>query len=172
MGRPITGYKLPSAQRSGLLLSVLSGALAASLVGVLLIKVLPGGSGSIDQTLPQTGPLGNLISTIVPLVWVALFSGLGAAFWLVSGGGNDPRRARWAVLGLVGLCMVYPVLASGVSQLSIAIVGNGVTIACALLTARLCWPVSRLASLFPSLVALWVGLATAGLVALMLGLPY
>jgi tryptophan-rich sensory protein len=168
----MSSIPMPSAKPSGLALSVLGGAIAASVVSVVLVVLIPGGSGSIDQTLPQTGPLGALISNIVPFVWVGLFAGLGAAFWLVSGGQSSPGRAGWAVLGLVGLCMVYPVLASGVSQPIIAIVGNVVTILCALLTAWVCWPVSRLASVFPALVAVWVGLATAGLVALMLGLPF
>jgi hypothetical protein len=54
----------------------------------------------------------------------------------------------------------------------VVIVGNVVTILAAGLTAWFCWPVSRLATLFPALVAVWVSLATAGLVALMLGLPF
>ena len=68
--------------------------------------------------------------------------------------------------------MLYPVLASGASLPIIAIVGNVVTILLAGLSARVCWPVSRLASLFPALVAIWVGIATAGLVALMLNVPF
>ncbi len=67
--------------------------------------------------------------------------------------------------------MVYPVLASGAS-VPVAIVGNVVTILAAVVTAWFCWPESRLAALFPALVAVWVSLATAGLVALMLGLPF
>ncbi len=58
---------MPSARPSGLALSVLGGAIAASIVSVVLVFLLPGGSGSIDQALPQTGPLGALISNIVPL---------------------------------------------------------------------------------------------------------
>ncbi len=162
---------MPSAKPSGLALSVLGGAIAASIVSVVLVFLIPGGSGSIDQALPQTGPLGALISNIVPFVWVGLFAGLGAAFWLVSGGKTSPGRAGWAVLGLVGLCMTYPVLASGAS-VPVAIVGNVVTILAAVVTAWFCWPESRLAALFPALVAVWVSLATAGLVALMLGLPF
>jgi tryptophan-rich sensory protein len=163
---------MPSVKPSGLVLSILGGAIAASIVSFVLVVLIPGGSGSIDQTLPQTGPLGALISDIVPFVWVGLFAGLGAAFWLVSGGRRSPGRAGWAVIGLVGLCMVYPVLASQVSQPFIAIMGNVVTVVCAVLTAWACWPSSRLAAVFPGLVAIWVSLATAGLIALMLGLPF
>lgn len=161
-----------SAKRSGLVLSMLVGAIAASIVSVVLVVLIPGGSGSIDQTLPQTGPFGALISEIVPFVWVVLFAGLGAAFWLVNGGRRSLGRAGCAVLGLVGLCVAYPVLASQVRQPIIAIMGNLATVVCALLTAWLCWPSSRLASVFPALVAIWVSLATVGLIALMLGLPF
>jgi tryptophan-rich sensory protein len=164
---------MPSSKLSGLVVSVLGGVVAASIVSLTLVFLLPGGSGSIDATLPTTGPLGALISNIVPFVWVGLFAGLGAAFWLVSGGCKAPGRAGWAVLGLLGLCIVYPVLSSGggVSEV-IVIVGNVVIILAAVVTAWFCWPVSRLAALFPALVAVWVTLATAGVTALMLGLPF
>jgi tryptophan-rich sensory protein len=164
---------MPSSKLSGLALSVLGGVVAASIVSLTLVFLLPGGSGSIDETLPLTGPLGALISNIVPFVWVGLFAGLGAAFWLVAGGRTAPGRAGWAVLGLLGLCVIYPVLSSGGGVgVPVVIVGNVVTILAAGLTAWFCWPVSRLAALFPALVAVWVSLATAGLVALMLGLPF
>ena len=166
------GILVPSVRSSGLILSILAGAVAASLVSVVLVVLIPGGSGSIDQALPNTGPLGALISHIVPFVWVGLFAGLGASFWLVSGGRRSPGRAGGAVIGLVVLCMVYPVLASQVSQPIIAIIGNVVTVVCAVLTACACWPCSRLAAVFPALVAIWVSFATAGLIALMLGLPF
>jgi tryptophan-rich sensory protein len=164
---------MPSSKLSGLALSILGGVVAASIVSLTLVFVFPGGSGSIDQNLPMTGPLGALISNIVPFVWVGLFAGLGAAFWLVSGGRSAPGRAGWAVLGLLGLCIVYPVLSSGggVGEI-VVIVGNAVVILAAIVTAWFCWPVSRLAALFAALVAVWVSLATAGVVALMLGLPF
>ncbi len=168
----MSGVLMASVRPYGLILSILAGAIAASVVSFVLVVVSPGGSGSIDQTLPKTGPLGALISDIVPFVWVGLFAGLGAAFWLVRGGRRSPGRAGFAVIGLVVLCMVYPVLASQVSRPIIAIMGNVVTVVCAVLTAWACWPCSRLAALFPALVAIWVSFATAGLIALMLGLPF
>ena len=163
---------MPSARPSGLALSMLAGMVAASLVSILLVFVFPGGSGSIDQALPQTGPLGALISNIVPFVWVGLFAGLGAAFWLVAGGEESPGRAGWWIIGLLGLCVLYPVLSAGVSLPMIVIIGNIVTVVVALITAWACWPKSRLAALFPALVAVWVSLATAGIFAIVLGLSF
>lgn len=168
----MSGILMPSIKPSGLVFSILAGAIAASIVSVVLVLMIPGGSGSIDQRLPQTGPFGALISNIVPFVWVGLFAGLGASFWLVSSGRRSPGRAGWSVIALVILCMVYPVLASQVRQPIIAIMGNIVTVVCALLTAWACWPASRLASVFPALVAIWVSIASVGLLALMLGLPF
>jgi hypothetical protein len=89
-----------SARRSGLDLSLLGGAIAASTVSVVLVVLIRVGSGSIDQTLPQTRPFGALIPDILPLVWVGLFA---------------------------GHCMAYPVLASQVRQPIIAIMDNLVT---------------------------------------------
>jgi tryptophan-rich sensory protein len=163
---------IPPRSLPGLAASVLVGAIAAATVSVGLVVLLPGGTGSIDETLPATGPLGALISDIVPFVWVGLFAGLGAAYWLVAAGQNRPGSAGFAVLGLIGLCMVYPVVASGTANPVWAILGNGLTVLAALLTAGLCWSRARLAALFPALVAVWVSLATAGLLALAPGLPF
>jgi tryptophan-rich sensory protein len=163
---------MPQPRLSGLLLSILSGAVAASLVSIILVLLLPGGAGSVDETLPLTGPLGALISDIVPFVWVGLFAGLGAAFWLVAAGRPAPGRAGWAVLGLLGLCVVYPILAWAAATPIIPILGNLFTIAVALWAAARCWPVSRLAALLTGAMAVWVALATAGLVALVMGWPF
>lgn len=163
---------MPQPRLSGLILSILGGAVAASVVSVILVFLLPGGAGSVDETLPLTGPLGALISDIVPFVWVALFAGLGAAFWLVAAGRPAPGRAGWAVLALFALCIAYPIIAWGAATPIIPILGNLFTIAVALWAAGRCWPVSRIAALLTSAVAVWVALATAGLVALMMGWPF
>ncbi|MEI6100095.1 MAG: hypothetical protein WCS20_17780 [Alphaproteobacteria bacterium] len=162
-------FAIPSRTSRGLALSISGGAVAASLVSVVLIFLLPGDSSSLDQALPQTGPLGRLISDIVPFVWVGLFAALGAAYWLVAAGRTSPGTAGLALLGLILLCMVYPVLASNVANPVISITGNGVTVLAALLTARLTFATSKLAALAPLLVALWVSLATAGLFAVLFG---
>jgi len=163
---------MPPPRLSGLLLCILGGALAASLVSLILVFLLPGGADSVDETLPQTGPLGALSSDIVACVWVGLFAGLGAAFWLVAAGRPAPGRAGGAVLGLFALCVAYPILAWGAAAPIIPILGNIVTIAIALWATARCWPVSRLAAMLTGAVALWVSLATAGLVALMMGWPF
>lgn len=163
---------IPPRSPRGLALSVLAGAVAAAAVSVVLVVLLPGGAGSIDETLPLTGRLGKFISDIVPFVWIGLFSGLGVAYWLVTAGQSRLERAGLAVLALTGVCMVYPVLASGTSNPAWAIFGNALVILTALLTAWFCWPRSRLAALLTSLVAAWVCLATAGLVALAFGVPF
>ena len=165
-------FASPSTRPSGLALCVLGGAVAASVVSLLLVFALPGGSGSLDEALPQTGPLGRLISDIVPFVWVGLFAGLGAAYWLVAAGQKAPGAAGLAIVGLTLLCMVYPVLASDVSNPVISIVGNIVVIVAALGTAAMAWRRSRGAAVLAGLVAVWVSLATAGLLAVLMGWPF
>ena len=165
-------FTIPPRTALGLLTCVMVGGLAALVVSVLLIFFLPGGHDSIDETLPGTGPIGELISEIVPIVWVALFGGLGAGYWLVAAGQDRLSPAGLAVIGLVVLCMVYPILASGTANPVWAILGNLVTIVSAVITARVCWPRSRLGAVFPALVVAWVGIATAGLAALAMGLTF
>jgi tryptophan-rich sensory protein len=160
---------VPSARPIGLAISVLGGAVAASVVSVVLIFLLPGGAGSLDEALPMTGPLGRLISDIVPFVWIGLFAGLGAAYWLVTAGRARQGQAGLAILALIGLCMVYPVLASGVANPVISIAGNIVTVLAALVTAALAARRSALAAVFAGLVAVWVSIATVGLFAVLNG---
>jgi tryptophan-rich sensory protein len=157
---------------AGLVLCVLGAVLLAAFVSVTLIVLLPGGEGSIDRQLPTTGPLGALISQIVPYVWLGLFAGLGAAFWLVQRGQPGMTRAGWAVLGLLGLCCLTPLVGAGLSDPIVAVLGNAGVIGAALITEGLCRPVSRTAAVLVTPVWVWVTLASAGLIALELGLPF
>jgi tryptophan-rich sensory protein len=156
----------------GLLACMIAALFLAALVSVTLIVLLPGGEGSIDQLLPDSGPLGALISTIVPYVWLALFAGLGAAFWLVQGTAPHMTRAGWSVIGLLALCSVYPMLGAGLTEPSFAVVGNAAVIIAALIVEGICRPVSCKADWLVTPVWVWVSIATAGLVALELGLPF
>lgn len=162
----------PSARRAGLVTCVLAGMGTAAGVSLMLIFVLPGGTGSIDATLPMIGPLSALIAMIVPFVWVGLFGALGAAYWLVSQTPHGPGAEAAAILLLLALCIFYPILSSGFDFVPFAILGNAIVICCALVCAMLCWPVSPLAARFVGLIAIWVGLATVSLVALYFDLPF
>lgn len=154
---------IPPPNIIGLTISIAMGAIAASVVSVLLIFVFPGGAGSLDESLPKIGAFGRLISDIVPFVWVGLFSGLGAAYWLVTSKSRQIGSAGLAILALVALCMVYPVAAADTARPLIAIVGNLVTVAAVLWTATLVWSRSKLGAGLVALVALWVCIATVGL---------
>lgn len=156
----------------GLVLCILGATFLAALVSLTLINLLPGGEGSIDEALPGTGPLGALVSRIVPFVWVGLFAGLGAAFWLVQRGAPQLTRPGAAVLALVGLCCLYPIIGAGLTEPLFALVGNAAVILAAIITEGLCRPVSRTAARLVTPVWVWVTIATAGLVALELGLPF
>lgn len=156
----------------GLLACMLAALFLAAIVSVALIVLLPGGEGSIDQLLPSAGPLGALISTVVPYVWLALFAGLGAAFWLVQGTAPNLTWAGGSLLLLVALCSVYPMVGAGLTEPSFAIVGNIAVIIAALIVQGLCRPVSRKAALLVTPVWVWASIATAGLVALELGLQF
>ncbi len=155
--------------RAGLWFSVGATVLLAATVGGALVALLPGGEGSLDATLPRTGPVGALIADIVAFVWIGLFAALGAAFWLVRGRQRGIGRADGGILALLALCSLYPLLASGLERPDYAIAGNMVVIAAALCVAVLCLPVSRLAAALVLPVAGWVALATAGLVAMATG---
>jgi tryptophan-rich sensory protein len=156
-----------SEQRAGLLLAMAAGALVACLVSVILIVLLPGGSGSIDRRLPESSPLGALISAIVPFVWVGLFAALGAASWLLSRRRRGPGIEGKSVLGVGLLCCVYPIAFSLTDNVMLTIAGNLAVCLAAMTSAALCWRRSRIAAALVIPVALWVGVATVGLVGLL-----
>ncbi|MCX7287655.1 MAG: tryptophan-rich sensory protein [Rhodobacterales bacterium] len=156
----------------GLVICVLCAVALATLVSVTLIVLLPGGEGSIDNALPGTGPLGALISRIVPFVWIGLFAGLGAAFWLVQRAKPEMTRPGAAVLALLCLCCLYPIVGAGLTEPLFAVVGNVAVILAAVITEGLCRPASHLAARLVTPVWVWVTIATAGLLALELGLPF
>ncbi len=162
----------PSSGPAGLAASVLAATGLAALVSGALIFGLPGGAGSIDRTLPGTGSLGELVSAIVPFVWLGLFAALGAAFWLVERGSARLTAAGGAVLGLIAVCSLYPLVASGLSDPAIAIAGNLIVLLAALGTALVCSVASGLAAGLVALVAAWVTVATMALAALALGIPF
>lgn len=170
----MSGFRLvdPSAGRVGLVACVLAAMATAAGVSLILIFVLPGGTGGIDAMLQLNGPLSELIATIVPFVWIGLFGALGAAYWLVSQPPHGPGAEAAAILLLLALCIFYPILSSGFDFVPFAILGNAIVICCALVCAMLCWPVSPLAARFVGLIAIWVGLATISLVALYFDLPF
>lgn len=97
----------------------------------------------------------------VGLVWTLLFAGLGAARWLVTRAPTvDADRGARLVVVLLAVCALYPFYALASTSRVPGLIGNLVTIALAVWTARRIRASSGLAAALVGLVAAWVVFAT------------
>jgi tryptophan-rich sensory protein len=138
------------ASRRGLIASVvITVAVAAVTDGSLAMF----GLNAPLQNWPAFAPRGPAIGAI----WIVLFAGMGAAYWLSA-------RDR-AVLGLIALCLAYPFYTHFLSGHLTELIGNLVTLAYATwLTIRL--RATPVAALLVACVAAWIVFATALVIAL------
>lgn len=119
--------------------------------------------------IEETGPVGAVIGTIVPFVWLFLFAGMGTSFWLLVRGREAVPGRAWLMVVLIALCVGYPFYTASLNAPVVALIGNGVVVATAALAVWRAWPVSRLASVLVMPVIAWVSLASIALVALLTG---
>ena len=152
----------------GGLISALCAVLLAVLANLYIFVLRPFGA---TQGIPigETGPVGAVIGTIVPYVWLGLFAGMGAAFWLLVRKRQGMGSGAWLVVVLILLCAGYPVYTANLNQPLVALAGNGAVVAVAAIAAWRSAPVSRAAALLLLPVIGWVSLASVALVALITG---
>ena len=148
--------------------SALGAVLLAILANVYILLARPFGA---TQGIPidQTGPIGAVIGTIVPFVWLFLFAGMGTTFWLLVRGRQDMTISAWLVVTLVALCVGYPFYTGSLNSPSVALVGNGIVVVLAAFACWRIWPMSRAGAALLLPVVFWVSLASVALIALMTG---
>jgi tryptophan-rich sensory protein len=112
---------------------------------------------------PSFAPPGPAIGAI----WIVLFAAMGAARYLAATSGRPTARAdAWAVVGLLAICLAYPLYTHLISGHATELVGNAISFAYALwLVARLRGPAPIGAALVV-LVAAWIAFATVLVIAL------
>jgi tryptophan-rich sensory protein len=111
----------------------------------------------VPQHWPSFAPPGPAIGVI----WIVLFAAMGAARYLAatSGRTSAPMDA-WAVIGLLALCLAYPLYTHLIPGHATELVGNAISFVYAVwLAARLRGP-SPLAAAFIGVVAAWIAFAT------------
>jgi tryptophan-rich sensory protein len=100
------------------------------------------------------------VERIVGFVWLGLFACMGAASWLAynSGGVNAVRDGR-LLIGLLLVCLLYPVYTLGMKVIP-GLVANVVVLVLAVVVAVLVWPSSAAAAGLVAPVVVWIILAT------------
>jgi tryptophan-rich sensory protein len=140
-------------------------ALLASVIATVVIAGLFFGmlaalhlNAPVPARWPHFAPPGPAIGVI----WIALFAAMGAARYLAATSGRSSARAdAWAVVGLLGLCLAYPLYTHFIAGHATELVGNAISFVYAVwLIARLRGP-SPVAATLVGLVAVWIAFATA-----------
>jgi tryptophan-rich sensory protein len=162
----------PGRDGSGLAISIAIAVALASAVSAVLILVLPGDDGGLDDQLAANGPISALIASAVAFVWPCLFAGLGFSYWLVARTAQRSNSALVGLLLLVAVCILYPLATYAITAPELIILGNSATIVLVTIVAWQCHEVSPLSGLFPALTGLWVTFATLALIALSLQTPF
>jgi tryptophan-rich sensory protein len=149
----------------GWLISAGGAVLLAVLANVYILLARPFGA-TLGIPIEQTGPVGNVISIIVPYVWLFLFAGMGTSFWLLARKYRHMSGRAGLVVALVLICVGYPFYTGSLNQPIIALIGNAVVVLLAAVAVWSIWPVSRLAAGLLLPVIAWVSLASVALAAL------
>jgi tryptophan-rich sensory protein len=152
----------------GWLICAVGAVLLAVLANIYIIVARPFGA-TVGIPIDQTGPIGSLISTIVPYVWLFLFAGMGSTFWILTRMYQHMTGRAWLVLALLLICAGYPVYTGGLNQPIVALVGNAVVVLVAALAVWFIWPVSRPGAALLLPVIAWVSFASVALIALITG---
>jgi tryptophan-rich sensory protein len=129
-------------------------AVAAILYGVIAAL-------GLNTTLPQHWPNFAPPRATIGGIWVVLFAAMGAARYLAATSGAESERAdAKGVVGLMLLCLAYPLYTHAVRGHATELVGNVISLAyAAWLIARLRAPAPGAAWLV-GLVAVWIAFAT------------
>jgi tryptophan-rich sensory protein len=119
------------------------------------------GALHLNAPVPEHWPSFAPPGPIIGIIWIALFAAMGAARYLAatSGRTSAPTDA-WAVVGLLALCLAYPLYTHLIPGHATELAGNAISFVYALwLAARLRGP-SLLAASFVGVVAAWIVFAT------------
>ena len=95
----------------------------------------------------------------VGAIWMALFTGMGVARWLLL-----ERAPRWLAEGtslLAFLCLLYPLYTSGLRNDHVGLIGNLLTAAVAIPLAAAIWRRSRVAAGCIAAICAWLLYAAA-----------
>jgi hypothetical protein len=146
---------------------VLSASLAVFLAVCINFAIAVFELGDTEVAGRNPGAINSIIYTIVPFVWLVLFAAMGAAIALLRGKSTLGRKAALPAIGLLVNCTLYPVYTIGFSSMDMGLAGNFLTAVLSALAVGIAWPISRLAALLLAPVAIWVCIASIGLVAVM-----
>jgi len=116
----------------------------------------------LNRTLPQHWPSFAPPRAAIGGIWVMLFAAMGAARYLAAKSGAASARAdAQGVVGLMFLCLAYPLYTHAIRGHATELVGNVISLAyAAWLIARLRVP-APIAACLVGLVAVWIAFATA-----------
>lgn len=146
------------------------GATGGTAVGIgVNLAILALGMDGTAPGAPYPGAVNTLIDTIVPFVWVVLFGAMGAAIALQHARAPDAALARQATGILLANCALYPAYTLGFTSRDAGLAGNVVTAIIAAFAAGASARPAPAAALLVAPVAVWVSLASVGLVAVMTG---
>jgi len=107
----------------------------------------------INQPAGERWPAFAPRGFVIGMVWIALFAGMGAAYWFAS--------SKRAVIGLIMLCLAYPFYTHVIGNHATELSGNIITFVYAVWLIAVLWRESRPAALLIGCVAAWVVFATA-----------
>lgn len=141
----------------------------ASVFAVLAVNFVVFLSGWFQTDTPDTKPsVLNPPGWLVGVVWVALFTLLGAARWLLvkSDANYGKSQSRYIIL-LALFCLAYPFYTMGLKNVAAGLTGNIATVVAALWVVLRVRRVSVAAARCVLPVVAWVSFATV-LTALML----
>ncbi len=110
----------------------------------------------MHEIWPTFAPPGPAIGAI----WVVLFAAMGAARWAVlREGGTHAKNDARAIEALIAIALAYPFYTHFIGGHAIELAGNIVTFAVAIAIVIRCRD-TKVVALCVGAVAIWVGLAT------------
>jgi tryptophan-rich sensory protein len=144
---------------------VARGPLLASIgITVALAAILYGAIAAfgLNRSLPQLWPSFAPPRATIGGIWVMLFAAMGAARYLAATSGASSSQADAnGIVGLMLLCLAYPLYTHALRGHATELAGNVVTLSyAAMLIARLRVP-APIAAWLVGLVAVWIAFATA-----------
>jgi tryptophan-rich sensory protein len=116
----------------------------------------------LNAPVPARWPSFAPPGPVIGIIWIVLFAAMGAARYLAATSGRtSARNDAWAVVGLLALCLAYPLYTHFISGHATELAGNAISFVYALwLVARLRGP-SPIAAALIGVVAIWIAFATA-----------
>ncbi len=149
-----------------------SGAVLLAVLANLYVFLMRPFGATNGISIEETGPIGTLIATIVPYVWLFLFAGIGSSFWLLARAQGRMSSPSWLLLALLLLCVGYPIYTGNLNQPLVALAANVAVVGVAALAVWTIWPISRVGACLLIPVIGWVALASVTLIALVAGFEF